>query len=65
MRLIINGNSLSITHMGPDFLFVQSPTEYAPGVATIVLRVDRSQRRWTVRLPGGIRPGHTQVLLSK
>ena len=47
MRLIVNGASLSITHMGPDFLIIESPGEHPPGEATIVLRVDQNERRWT------------------
>jgi hypothetical protein len=65
MQLIVNGDTLSITHMGPDFLFVQSPAEYPPGEATIVVQVDQSVRRWIVRLPDGLRPGHKRVLISK
>jgi len=65
MRLMINGESISITHMGPDFLIVNSPTEHPPGEATIVLQVDQSERRWTVRLPDGLRPGHKRVQISK
>ena len=34
MQLIINGESISITHMGPDFLIVESPREHPPGEAT-------------------------------
>jgi hypothetical protein len=64
MHLIVNGHSLSITHMGPDFLIVQSPLEYPPGEATIVLRVDQSERRWTVRLPSAVPPGHSRVQIS-
>src|SRR5258706_3453181 len=54
MRLIVNGSSISITQMGPDFLFVESTSDHPPGDATIVLQVDDSERQWRVRLPGGI-----------
>jgi hypothetical protein len=64
MQLIINGISYSITHMGPDFLFVESPVEVPPGEATIVLQVDQSERRWNVRLPDGLQPGHNRVEIS-
>jgi len=30
MRLIVNGESISITHMGPDFLFIQSAGDHPP-----------------------------------
>jgi len=54
MRLIVNGSSISITQMGPDFLFVESTSDHPPGDATIVLQVDDSERQWRVRLPDGI-----------
>jgi hypothetical protein len=57
MQLIINGDSIGIPHMGPDFLIVGSSKEYLPGEATIVLQVDESERHCTVRLPDGLQPG--------
>ncbi len=65
MRLLVNGTSNTITHMGPDFLIVKSPVEHPPGDATIVLQVDQNERRWTVHLPNGLQPGHMRVLISK
>jgi hypothetical protein len=44
MRLIVNGESLSITHMGPDFLIVKSSGEHPPGEAAIVLPVDQGNK---------------------
>ena len=64
MRLLVNGDPVSITHMGPDFLIVESPVEYPPGAATIVLQVDHSERRWTVHLPKGIPPGRNRIQIS-
>jgi hypothetical protein len=54
MQLIIGGESISITHMGPNYLCVESDRVHPPGEATIVLQVDQSERRWTVLLPDGI-----------
>jgi hypothetical protein len=64
MRLIINGSSLSITHMGADFLLLESPTDHPPCQATILLRVDDSERQWKVRLPEGISKTSTRVALA-
>jgi hypothetical protein len=64
MQLIIDGESISITHMGPDFLIVEYPADHPPCEATIVLRVDQSERRWTVRLPEGLRASQKRVQLS-
>ena len=54
MQLLVNGASLSVTHMGPDFLFIESPCNHPPCDATLVLEVDQSKRRWNVYLPNGI-----------
>ncbi len=64
MRLIVNGTVVRITQMGPDFLFIESPTDHPPGEATIVLRVDDSERRWQVRLPKGISKASKRVALA-
>jgi len=63
MRLIVNGASISITQMGPDFLFVESATDHPPVETTIVLRVDGSERGWQVRLPEGISKASKRVAL--
>jgi hypothetical protein len=64
MRLIVNGASIGITHMGPDFLFIESASDHPPGDATVVLQVDQSERRWNVRLPDGISAASKRVALA-
>ena len=64
MRLIVNGDSIRITHMGPDFLFVESPTDHPPCEASILLRVDDSESEWKVRLPEGIAKDSRRVALA-
>jgi hypothetical protein len=64
MFLIVNGSSLSITQMGPDFLFVEPRGDHPPCDATIVLQVDEAERRWQVRLPNGIAKGSKRVALA-
>jgi hypothetical protein len=51
MQLIINGSSISITHMGRDFVLVKSPADFPPGEASILLKVDDSESRWKVSCP--------------
>ncbi len=67
MQLMVNGTSLSITHMGPNFLIRQSPHASPPCEATIVRQIDGNERRWQVRLPvpEGIHPGREFVLIAK
>ena len=64
MRLIVNGTSIGITHMGSDFLFLESPTDHPPCEASILLRIDDSESQWKVRLPEGISKASTRVALA-
>jgi len=54
MRLLFNGCSMPIDQLGPDFIFVDSASDYSPCEATIVMRVDSRERQWNVLLPDGI-----------
>ncbi len=64
MRLLVNGRSIGITHMGPDFLLVESPTDLPPGEASIMLKVDDSESQWKVRLPEGMSKTSKRVPLA-
>ena len=64
MRLIVNGTNISVTHMGPDFLLIESAGNHPPGEATIVLQVDQSERRWNVRLPDSISAESKRVVIA-
>ena len=65
MRLLLNGSSIPVVQMGPDFLILQSATEHAPGDAMLELCVDANERRWKVRLPQGISSASRTVTISK
>ena len=64
MHLLLRGQTIPVAQMGPDFLLVDSPTDHAPGDAQLVLRVDQSERQWTVRLPNGVSARSKRVLLA-
>jgi hypothetical protein len=64
MRLLLNGRIFRIAQMGPDFLFVESPTDQPPARATIKLQVDDVERSWDVQLPQGIKAGDERVVLE-
>lgn len=64
MRLLLNGMSFRIAQMGPDFLFVESPSDHPPPRATIELRVADAERTWEVDLPQGMKAGDERVILS-
>jgi len=38
---------------------------HPPCEATILLQVDKADRRWAVRLPNGISPGATRVEIAE
>ncbi len=64
MRLIIDGKSIGITHMGRDFVLVESPIDHVPGEASIFMKVDDSESQWKVRLPQGISKNSKRVALA-
>jgi hypothetical protein len=64
MRLLVNGLSLPVTQMGPDFVLVDAPVDHPPAIASVVLQVDQSERRWNVRLPGGISADKKRVEIA-
>ena len=64
MHLLVNGLSLSLSQMGPDFVFVEAPVSHGPAVATLVLQVDQNERRWNVRLPDGMSAENRRVRIA-
>ena len=54
MRLLVNGLSLPVTQLGPDFLLLESPASHPPAEASLVMQVDQTESRWRVMLPAGI-----------
>lgn len=66
MQLLVDGVSLSIGQMGPDFLLLDKTIDHPPGEATIVFRVEgNDERRWQVRLPDGLAAGRERVVIAK
>jgi hypothetical protein len=66
IHLLVNGLSLSVGKLGSDFLVLDTdaPVNHAPSIASIVLRVDASERRWDVYLPNGISADSKRVALA-
>ena len=63
INLILNGNSIPVAQLGPGFLLLDAPGDHSPCEASLVLRVDESERRWTVRLPNGISSDSKRVAI--
>lgn len=64
MSLSFNGTSLPVAQLGPDFLLLETPGDHPPCEASVVLRVDQTERRWSVRLPRGISAGSRRVAIE-
>ncbi len=54
MLLYVNGSTLPIAQLGPDFIILRTPTDHPPTDADIYLSIDGHERRWTVWLPDGV-----------
>lgn len=65
MQLLVNGSSLPIAQMGPDFLLLDKPIDHPPCEATILFSVDDNQRSWAVRLPDGLAVGRERVAITR
>ncbi len=56
MELRLNGQSVAICQMGPDFVVLEQPFEHPPVDAELFVQIDESQDIWSVRLVEGISP---------
>jgi hypothetical protein len=65
MRLLLNGHSLRIAQMGPNFLLLEDTADHPPATAEVVVSVDGQAERWQVRLPNGLHSGEKHVLIAK
>jgi hypothetical protein len=45
-------------------MLLDSPADHPPGLASILLRVDQSERQWDVRLPNGISAASKRVAIT-
>jgi len=64
MRLLLNGHSLPVAQLGPDFILVDAPVNHPPATASLILQVDQNERRWNVRLPSGMSAEAKKVMIA-
>lgn len=64
ISLMFRGHSIPVAQLGPGFLLLDAPADHPPGPASIVLRVDQSERRWDIRLPDGISASSKRVAIT-
>ena len=65
MHLLIEGVSLPVGQLGPDFLLLKVPLDHPPARATLVVHVDENEHRWPVDLPEGISAATRRVVIVK
>jgi len=65
MSVVVNGRSIPIAQMGPDFLIIRERVEFPPSEGEITLRVDGHEEHWAVKLPEGIRPSETRTPVER
>jgi hypothetical protein len=64
IHLIVNGASLPVAQLGPDFFTLREPAELPPTEAEIVMSIDGEVSRWTVYLPNGVRPNDARTKIA-
>jgi hypothetical protein len=64
ISLMFRRHSIPVAQLGPDFLLLDAPADHASGHASILLRVDQSEKRWDVRLPNGISSASKRVAIT-
>ena len=64
MGLSVNGHTLSIGQLGPDFIMLRDPIDHPPAEAEIAMSIDGREKRWKVRLPDGIRAGEESTRIA-
>lgn len=64
MRLLVNELTMPVVQLGPDFLLVDAPLDLPAGDASVVMQVDKGERRWNVRLPDGISSTSRRVAIA-
>jgi hypothetical protein len=61
IQLLIDGGSVPVAQLGPDFLLLDAPFDHPPGNAGLILQVDQNESRWDICLPNGISAAMNRV----
>ncbi len=65
LQLVLDGETLPVGQVGPDFLLLKTPLEHPPAEGTVIVSVDNNEHRWPVRLPVGSSTTHRRVEIEK
>lgn len=64
MNLYLNGHTLVVGQMGPDFIIMDDQIEHPPADAEVSLSIDGDVRRWPIHLPEGISPARVRTRIA-
>ena len=61
----MNGRTLPIAQLGPNFLVLETPIDFPPVEAEIGVWIDGREDRWRVHLAEGIKSGQRKTAISR
>jgi hypothetical protein len=64
MHLQLDGQTLSVGQLGPDFLILDAAIDHPPTSGRLFLAVDGNEREWEINLPEGITAGSRRVVIA-
>jgi len=64
MHLIVEGNTLSVGQLGPDFLILDTAIDHPPTTARLFFAVDGNVREREVFLPEGMSVNSRRVVIA-
>ena len=65
MHLLLDGRTLSVGQLGPDFLILDTAIDHPPASGRLIFAVDGNEREWDVQLPEGISAKSRRVVIAK
>lgn len=64
IHLHVNGFTLPVAQLGPEFLVLRNPVDHPPCNAEITMSIDGRETRWPVHLVNGIQVDKYKTAIS-
>jgi hypothetical protein len=65
MHLSVNGHTVQIGQLGPDFIILDDAPDLSPSQGEITMSIDGRVRRWHVALPDGVSASRVKTRIAK
>jgi hypothetical protein len=65
MELCVNGLTLPVAQLGPNFVVLENPVDHPPVEREIGMWIDGREQRWRVRLADGIKESQRKTAISR